>query len=94
MPAAIYVVNYSLLASSAVCLSLDYRVLCVEPVLMNAIWDYVQATVHLLLLTLPVRHWRAYTKGKACTRCLRKAIEWVNGILEIYHESIINCVGE
>ena len=60
--------------------------LCVEPVLMNEIWHYVQATVHLdsymsLLSTLPaVRHWRVYTEGKACTRCLLKAIEWVSGI--------------
>ena len=43
----------------------------------------------LLLSTLPVRHWKAYTEGKVCIRCLPKAIEWVNGI---YHESIINCV--
>ena len=28
----------------------------------------------LLLSTFPVRHWRAYTKGSACTRCLPKAI--------------------
>ena len=46
----------------------------------------------LLLSTLPVRHWRVYTEGKVCIRCLPKAIEWVNDILEIYHESIINCV--
>ena len=27
----------------------------------------------LILSTLSVRHWRAYTEGKACTRCLPKA---------------------
>ena len=24
----------------------------------------------LLLSTLPVRHWRVYTEGRACSRCL------------------------
>ena len=28
-----------------------------------------------LLSTLPVRHWKVYTEGKACTRCLPKAKE-------------------
>ena len=28
-----------------------------------------------LLSTLPVRHWRAHTEGKACMRCLPKAKE-------------------
>ena len=32
-------------------------------------------SVSFLLSTLPVRHWRAYTEGKACMRCLPKAKE-------------------
>ena len=35
----------------------------------------IQGGILLLLLsTLPVRHWRVYTEGRACSRCLPIAI--------------------
>ena len=78
---------YGIICQARACADAEYNLgLCTS----NSASRYM-----LLLSTLPVRHWtdwRAYTEGKACTRCLPKAIEWVNGILEIYHESIINCV--
>ena len=35
-----------------------------------------QDQISLLINTLPARHWRAYTKGSAHTRCLPKAMGW------------------
>ena len=35
--------------------------------------DHVVLVLRLLLLllsTLPVRHWREYTEGRACSKCL------------------------
>ena len=35
------------------------------------IWNVDSPILLLLLLsTLPVRHWRVYTEGRACSRCL------------------------